>query len=147
MTMMMIGLMTAAGTPGVLAHSGAVGIIKERMDTMVQLGKSMKVLAAHMGGKVDYDAGQVKSNAKIIKSHAGDAFLKLFPEGSNAKPSEAKSIIWADWETFSSMTKKMFEASEALELVAENKGAAGQAAFSELAKTCSSCHKVFRQKK
>lgn len=74
----------------VFAHSGATGIVKERMDSMSAMGKTVKGLAAMMRGDVDYDANAVRNGAATIRSHAGNALTRLFPKGSLGHKSEAK---------------------------------------------------------
>ncbi|MDE4099705.1 c-type cytochrome [Phaeobacter gallaeciensis] len=90
-----------------LAHGGATGIVKERMDGMGVMQDSMKVLTPMMQGKTDYDAEAVRREAEKIQAHAGEALTKLFPEGSNGKPSEAKPDIWADWDGFASLAAQL----------------------------------------
>jgi len=42
-------------TTPVAAHNGATGIVKERMDGMVLLGKAMKELTAVAAKRADFD--------------------------------------------------------------------------------------------
>ena len=43
------------------AHSGATGIVKERMDAMKDIGRATKLVAAMFQGKQPYDAAAVRS--------------------------------------------------------------------------------------
>ena len=43
---------------GVLAHGGATGIVKERMDGMVALQKAVKAITPMMMGNAAYDPDQ-----------------------------------------------------------------------------------------
>ncbi|TLP41911.1 cytochrome c [Cohaesibacter sp. CAU 1516] len=104
----------------VLAHGGATGEIKERMDAMSSMGKAVKVLKDIMQGKTDYDADAVRKQAAIIKSHAGDALTDGFPEGSLKMPSEAKAEIWTDWEKFSQLASQLETFATGLEGAADN---------------------------
>ncbi len=104
----------------VLAHGGATGIVKERMDAMGMMGKAVKALKAMMQGKAAYDADQVRKQAAVIKQHSGEALTKGFPEGSTQMPSEAKNEIWTDWERFSSLSEQLGSYAGALEMAADN---------------------------
>ncbi len=105
---------------GAFAHTGATGIVKERMMLMETLGDSMKELTAMMRGKADYDAARVREIATKMRDHGGDAMIKLFPEGSLDKPSEALPTIWQDWERFEQIAETMATYAGALAAAADN---------------------------
>jgi cytochrome c556 len=75
-----------------VAHQGATGIVKERMDTMSEIASNMKALAAMVkSDKVDPDA------AREIGSRVAEQarlFPTQFPKGSLSKVSEARAQIW-----------------------------------------------------
>lgn len=102
------------------AHGGAVGVVKERMDGMSALGKTIKALAPMMRGEGTYDAETVRQGAETIKAHAGETLTKLFPVGSGGMPSEAKDVVWQDWEEFSALAEQLHFYSEGLGLAADN---------------------------
>ena len=102
------------------AHGGATGIVKERMDGMSALGKTIKALAPMMRGEGSYDAETVRQGAEIIRAHAGASLTKLFPIGSGGMPSEAKETVWQDWEEFSALAEQLHLYSEGLALAADN---------------------------
>ncbi|MBV1927240.1 MAG: cytochrome c [Rhodobacteraceae bacterium] len=102
------------------AHGKATGIVKERMDGMSVMGKTMKALAPMMRGEVAYDAQAVRDGGKQIGSHAGEAMTKRFPQGSGGKPSEAKDAIWENWEEFAALAEQLHAYSEGLALAADN---------------------------
>lgn len=96
-----------AAITAALAHGGATGIVKERMDAMVAMSKAAKSLGSMMRGQVDYDAGTVRAAAAEIAAHAGKAMTELFPRGSDGMPSEARPEIWSDWNTFSELAMRL----------------------------------------
>lgn len=102
------------------AHNGATGVVKERMDAMSTLGKSTKSLTEIMRGDVGYDAELVRKNAAQIQKHAGDSMTKLFPKDSLMKPSEARPTIWADWEEFETLAKRLETLAVGLAASADN---------------------------
>lgn len=103
-----------------LAHGGATGIVKERMDGMGVMKEAVKLLTPMMQGQVGYDAETVRSQAAKIAAHAGEAMTKLFPENSNAKPSEAKDAIWQDWDSFTGMAEQLLVMADGLAAAADN---------------------------
>lgn len=102
------------------AHGKATGIVKERMDGMSVMGKTMKELAPMMRGDVAYDAQVVRDGAEQIGLHAGEALTKRFPQGSGGKHSEAKDTIWENWEEFAALAEQLRLYSEGLALAADN---------------------------
>ena len=165
-----LGLLAAAViavSAGALAHGGATGIVKQRMDGMTAISDATKTLASMMRGAKPYDADAVSEAAGIIRSHAGVALTELFPEGSLNHPSEAKPDIWTDWNEFQALATRLADVATGLELAAGN-GLSGDnasanllagltpqqmadrppdAIFKALAQTCSDCHGKFRVKK
>ncbi len=102
-----------------LAHGGATGIVKERMDGMLAMSKVVKSLSVMMRGDIQYNADKVREGARLIQSHAGEALTKLFPEGAESHGSEAKPEIWSDWGSFSDYAERLALYSEGLEVVAD----------------------------
>ena len=94
---------SSAITATAFAHGGATGIVKERMDLMLDMGNAMKVLKSTFKGDVAYDAASVRGAALRIRQHSGGNMTKLFPEGSLQMGSEARTEIWTDWERFEAM--------------------------------------------
>lgn len=115
------GLLTSAlVTTLAFAHVNATGIVKERMDAMVIVGKANKALSAMFKGEVEYDPLKVEEAALLINEHAGEAITKLFPEGSGGMPSEALPAIWEDWASFVAIADDLATYSQALAAAAEN---------------------------
>ena len=127
------------------SHSGASGDVKERMDAMSAIAKSMKAVGAMMKGEADFDAVSVESAAGEIAKHAKKV-PHLFPEGSNKKPSEALPSIWADWDKFTKLAASMETSAQGLAIATKDATDANgiRAQFGMLAKTCKACHSDFR---
>jgi len=136
-------LATAAGA---FAHSGAKGVVKDRMDLMKDIAGQMKIVAGMIKGEAQFDAGVVSRAAMAIASHA-DEIPQYFPEGSLEVPSEALPDIWKDWDTFLELTDDFQEKAIALSesALSAADAAAMRPQFLELGKTCSSCHQEFRK--
>ena len=120
----MTALVASSVGLGALAHSGATGVMKERMDAMGEMGDEMKRLAPMMRGQTEYDPDVVRSAADTMIGHAGTQMTELFPEGSNEKPSEALDAIWEDWEEFAALAEALLTTAEGMKLAADN-GLAG----------------------
>ena len=135
-----------------LAHGGATGIVKERMDQMKSISNAMKTMAKMFRGEIAYDAAMVRTLAAGIGASGGKALTDLFPGNSMDPPTEARSAIWQDWENFERQAFEMKRTAIALSEGAENPGSRNDDGspfrlFSELAGTCKSCHDDFRIKK
>jgi len=132
-----------------LAHGGATGVVKERMDLIGEMAKAMKSIAAMMKGKEAYDTEKVAELARRIAGHAGEATTKLFPEGSLDKPTESLPVIWTAWDEFTALSGQLSDAAGALAEAAgdPSPGGPAAAAFTRVAKTCTACHKKFRERK
>ncbi len=129
-----------------LAHSGAEGIVKERMELMKSIAGQMKMVGRMIKGEKDFVADQVAIAAEAIVGHA-EKIPELFPEGSIEPPSEAVTAIWQDWDKFVRLTNDMKLKAQALGMSARQsediKDIRPQ--FGALGKTCSACHEDFRK--
>lgn len=103
----LVVIFLAATATVALAHSGATGVVKQRMDAMSELGKTIKELAAMMRGEKVYEAKVVKAGAALIGKHSGDSMTGLFPKGSKHGPSEAREEIWTNWDEFEDLSNRL----------------------------------------
>lgn len=162
-------VLVAFAGAGVLAHSGATGIVKQRMDSMEAIGRSMKALNAMLRGEQAYDAVRVRALAREIGRHGGDNMTKLFPNGSMHDPTRALPAIWTEWDRFAALAGRLADSAAALEVAADNRRAPSasgttrdgnsapgidqlstmspEVVFAHLANTCTACHRDFREKK
>ncbi|MFN0264220.1 c-type cytochrome [Tepidamorphus sp. 3E244] len=159
-----------AGASAVYAHSGATGVVAERMHHMKMMADAMKTMGPMMKGAQPLNAETVEKQAAMIRSHAGETLKKVFPEGSLDSPSEAIPAIWEDWDTFAALADRLELFAHGLELAAGDESQSGadammdvsemgqmsaeeigampaDAVFGMIGKTCSDCHTQFRQKK
>jgi cytochrome c556 len=108
-----------ASTALALAHTGATGIVKERMDGMPSLAQSMKALA-QLAKSDDVDQRQVIEIARQIKKQSGVAMSQRFPIDEQQMVSEASPAIWENWKEFEQISDELFQAAVALESSALN---------------------------
>ena len=136
-------------TTGVaLAHSGATGIVKQRMDMMVDIADQMKTIGRMLSGQHDFNPPVVVAAAERIAQH-GRTFKTMFPKGTTSPPSEARPEIWANWDDFLRHSDEMQTLAIALAVTAKSADDPQSigAPFSALGMSCKSCHQDFRQKK
>ena len=131
-----------------LAHSGATGIVKERMMAMKEIAAATKSIATLDWENVETARAELKMNAVVLNKHASE-IEKLFPEGSIKGPSEAIPAIWDRPDEFQKIAKLLETASAQL---AKKSGEASsksdiQPLFLQIAGTCKGCHQDFRKKK
>ncbi|UWQ00235.1 c-type cytochrome [Aliiroseovarius crassostreae] len=102
------------------AHGGATGVVKERMDAMVTIGKAVKEVTPMMRGETEFDAAIVRSSAETIGKHSGTNFSDLFPEGTGGAPSEARDTVWTNWSEFSELSDRLRVYADGLARAADN---------------------------
>jgi len=102
------------------AHSGATGVVKERMGAMKSMGEAIKRIKPMMSGEAGYDAASVRKAAQVIASEAGEALTGKFPEGSTEHPSETLPRTWEEWDRFTALATQLETAAEGLAMAADN---------------------------
>ncbi|MGB0505539.1 MAG: c-type cytochrome [Pikeienuella sp.] len=125
-----------------MAHSGATGKVKERMDGMKAMGAAMKTVGPMAQGKSPYEAQAVRDAGRAIEAHA-QKMVGLFPKGSDHKPTRALPDVWSNDAGFQAIADKLTQAASAMAANADDQGALADG-FATVAKTCKDCHQVFR---
>ena len=139
--------MGLSGAGALYAHTGATGVVKQRMDMMTDIARQMKTISAIARGKAAFDGGSIAAAAERVADH-GKHMPMLFPKDSLKSPSEATARIWQDWEMFVAAATTMQKV--AVSLAAAGRAgdeAAVKSGFRALGKTCSTCHKDYREKR
>jgi cytochrome c556 len=138
-------LMTASFFAGVqaLAHQGATGIVKERMDAFKASQRQLKSIIA--AAKTD-DFEQVEKLASQL-AEWGRVMPEYFPADSASPPSEAAPAIWQDFSGFQAAANRFTLASEKLAKAgAEEDKERIFTAIEAVAGSCKSCHSAYRLK-
>lgn len=151
---LVLGVAAIAGQG--LAHTGAMGIVKERMDGMSLLGDHAKSVGDMLKGKVSFDLPAVEEAAQAFVNH-GEKIPSLFPDTEDSRESdvtEALPAIWDNWEEFVALAEQFTNDSQTLLTVAtdlsggtesiEDKSREVRVVFFKTAKNCSGCHERFR---
>ena len=126
----------------VLGHEGATGFVKQRMDDMKVIARSLKRVGDGLRSKRDLAA--LASEADTITAAAG-RMPSLFPVGSRDGHTEATAAVWEKWPDFVASSQGLAEASMKLATAARSGDAA--VTFEQLrlvTRTCSGCHDTFR---
>lgn len=132
-----------------LAHEGATGVVKERMDLMETQKDAMKVIGEMAKGKTPFDAAAATKAANDIGSTA-KKIPELFPEGTggDANNSDALPAIWEKWDRFKANADDLATASDALiTALGDSASEEWKPAFQKVGEACKSCHEDFRAKK
>ena len=134
-------------TSEILAHKGATGVVRERMESMKSVAQSMKRISKALRSSSDIDRAAIKREAAAITKRARE-FPGKFPVWSEGGASEAKPEVWQNPVDFASKSMALARAAERLS------GAAGSGSLEELSdsfsgigKTCGACHRIYRIKK
>ena len=126
-----------------MAHEGATGIVKERMDAMESMAKAMKSITQTI--KSGRDFASITRQAQIIRDLA-EKIASLFPAGSTGHPSGAKPIIWKQWADFEAKARALSSESEKLAVIEAGDTRALAAQARVVSQTCGGCHELYRQK-
>ncbi len=126
-------------------HEGATGIVKERMDDMKKIARTMKRINDRLKSKRNFaeivpDANEIRSAAARMPS--------LFPAASRDGHTEATASVWQRWPDFVAAARLLEQEAEKLASAA----GAGQEAligaqFRSVARACSGCHDDFKLKR
>ncbi len=104
---LLAGTMLVYATASTLSHSGATGVVKQRMDGMVMLGAQIKLLTPMLVANQPKDFNIIKSSSQIIAQHGGAALADLFPLDSIKGPSVARPEIWSRWPEFQALAAEL----------------------------------------
>ena len=140
-------LAVSASATLALAHEGATGVVKERMDLMDRQKDDMKIIGDMAKGKTPFDAAEAAEAASDIGLTA-KKISELFPEGSTGGKSEALPAIWEKWDRFTANAEDLGSAADALvSALGDSENQDWKAAFEKVGEACKSCHEDFRAKK
>ena len=129
----------------VLAHEGATGVVKDRMDMMERMAKAMKDIRRHIVESRDFPS--IAREATRIAASA-QRLPQLFPPGSNGRPSDALVSIWQQSPKFQAEADRLYQEANKLAQSAASDDPKGIAAqYRSLGQVCLDCHQTFRAKR
>ena len=135
----------------VMAHTGATGIVKERMDAMTDMTDKSKIASDMFKGKLEFDIAAVTEAADAFIYH-GSRMQALFPDSEESRQGEstrALPSIWEDLQEFQTLIVEFETNSQLLRTLTDETSDSStlKKAFLLTAKNCSGCHKRFRKPK
>ena len=127
-----------------------MAVAEKRSDFMEGLGGAMKAFSNYVK-RGDGDPEELAARAGNIADNAS-SIPDLFPVDTGMgrfEESEAKAVIWQDWEDFVSKTGPLQERALALQAAFQSgdKDKIGGALKALGGEGCRGCHKKFREKK
>ena len=138
------------GSIAAFAHNGATGIVMERMDGMMAMGKELSAVGDMFKGKAHFDPAKIEASSDVIKELAAE-IAELFPdtdESRKGRGTEALQVIWEKPDAFNALAKELEERSEELvELAKSGDKRKIRVGFAKLSKTCVACHTDYRKPK
>lgn len=128
-----------------LAHEGATGVVKERMDLMESMGKQLKEIGQRI--QTNRNLPSIRDHAQAI-SALSEKITALFPPGSLDRPTDAKTAIWEKWPQFEAHAQDLKKASAALaDMAPSGDPKRVSDSFKAVSRSCAACHDDFRQKR
>ena len=129
-----------------LAHSGATGIVKERMDGMLELGKALKALSAEAKNPSPSTSVVNQIGASIV-AQSGERLAERFPEGSFPTVSEANPIIVDEMDKFLQLSTALQTLGVSLSIKKEFSPDELRETLAALGDNCKACHAEYRIEK
>lgn len=124
-----------------VAHQGADGVVKERMELMKEVGQATRHLGemAKSGEIRPEDASEAADRLRA----AAEKIPVVFKDRNLDAPSEALPEIWEDWSHFTDIAAQMAEAAATFRDPPDD-AAAFRGAVAKLGESCASCHERYR---
>lgn len=139
--------MSVAGVVWV-AQAAPADTVKARQALMKEIGSNVGVISAMLKGEKPYDAPTAQKSADAIA-----AAVKKVPDAfkentGDTGPTEAKAVIWSNWQGFVDKAKVLdTEATKLADVAKKGDQAALGEQMKALGGACGSCHREFREKK
>lgn len=139
------GLFLGATCAPALAHNGAHGIVKDRMDGMTSIAAQFKVIGEMMLGRRAFDRSVAGAAADALAIRAVE-IPHQFPKGSEGASSDARVTIWRYWEDFAMLSETLAITSQQLSIAAPSLRSADELRphFQAIGNACKNCHRDFR---
>ena len=137
-------VMAPVGTSDMLAHSGVLNKdVAARMTLMSNMGRNMGVLGKMLKQKTPFDQGKAAEAINNIEQLAVET-PTVFEKRVLDPKSEAKELIWEEFETFTKISNGL--ATSAKQLSSSMKSFDDlRPALITLSQSCKECHSRFRE--
>ncbi len=132
------------GVGALVAHEGATGIVKVRMDAMSAIATAQQAIKTSLENGDEVDFRSLKGQAAVLNTSMF-TLQDAFPEGSLDDISEASPKIWEDPDGFAGEMDKMNAAVQAFSMGVDMQDVdAIESAFEDFHGTCKGCHQDYR---
>ena len=143
---LVLGTALLVGQSWLFAAENAAGVIKYRQSVMRShwghLGGMFEILKNGLPYK-----GHIAGHARAV-SESSKIIADIFPEGTADGKTDAKAVIWQEWDDFKAKARNMGKEAAKLEKIARSGSMADIGAqMKKVGKACGSCHKKFRKPK
>ena len=145
-----IALVMAVGLGAAVASESAEvpasPIVQARMDAMRAMKNDVKLIDDMLSGKKYLSVKRLQMTLDKIDAGSGEAMLKLFPQGSAGKPSDADPKIWTQWDDFTQLAGHFKQVAGQFSAAARAGAGADQLKenYHTLREACKSCHDKYR---
>lgn len=136
------GVALALIAAAAMAHKGATGVVKMRMDSMGVAKTHIERLAKIAGGQSVWSAAEVSTLASAIADEMA-ATPDHFATRDLSPPTEAVPAIWEEMGDFADLSQASAKAARAVATAPDLQ--AMRPALLALGKTCTTCHDKYRQ--
>lgn len=125
-----------------LAHTGATGIVLERMESMKEMNEATKALALIRTGALPFEPELLARVTNLIASNA-DLIPAQYPDDSFASPSEAMPSIAANRADFDARAIALADLARSIQTAPDLETALPQ--IVALGQSCGGCHRIYRE--
>jgi len=122
-----------------IAHEGATGVVKDRMDRFKESKDIMKQLKTRLDdpAKASELANRLLDWAQVMPDY--------FPVDSNPPPSEALDRIWDEFAAFEQAARDYQEATQAfIDVASQNASGELPTAYRAIGQACKDCHNRYK---
>ena len=126
------------------AHSDVANpAVKARMEAMKTIGAQTKILGSMAKGAVAFDAAAAQAAAATMAAEAAK-IPALFEANEDDPESEAKPIIWEQWDDSTKKAMALETAATDASSSITDAGSLG-AAMGAIGGSCKGCHSTYRE--
>ena len=126
------------------AHSGVKDKnVKERMMVMKEMASNTKIVGQMLKGKTSFDANEAKLALERLSSLSLET-PKVFKINATDPKSEAKPVIWDEFDEFTKLSKDLAKTSAVL-ASSVNTIDDLRPAFKRVSSGCKACHSRYRE--
>lgn len=140
-TMAALALATAALSQSGQISQVATPGVQKRMATMTGANTALSTLTDMMGGRAMFDKTRAKAARRTLMDATGD-IPKVFRKPHSDPLSNAKPLVWSQWDDFKSHARSAQKAARALDI---DSLPDLRQTLPRLLHACLSCHRIYRK--